>query len=198
MPAALESNESTLSIRLKQLRLERHLTQTQLSKASGVAVSTLSKIEHNLMSPTYDVLLKLAQGLNVDIAELFTHTPAPMGSGRRVIHRAGQGTAHETPFYRHELLCSELSHKHMMPFRSRIKAHTPDTTEQWSRHEGEEFALVLAGSVVLHTECYAPETLHPGDCFYIDSRMGHRLTCATGAEAEVLWISTKPRAGTDT
>ena len=186
------SSESALAERLRMLRAQRGWTLGQTSKASGVAASTLSKIENGLMSPTYDVLLRLASGLDIDLAELFTPARDHMGAGRRSIERKGEGEIHETPLYHHRVLCSQLSHKRMMPFFTQIKAHHVSDNEGWSRHEGEEFVYVLSGSIELHTEYYEPEILEAGDCFYIDSRMRHRVINRDGAQAEVLWVSTKP------
>lgn len=188
----VQEQESALAARLKALRLERGWTQGQTSRASGVASSTLSKIENGLMSPTYDVLLRLAHGLGVDVAELFSPAQAHMGAGRRSIERKGHGEVHETPLYRHVLLCSQLSHKQMMPFVTRIKAHDVQPEEGWSQHDGEEFVYVLSGAVVLHTEYYQPAILQAGDCFYIDSRMRHRVINHGPDDAEVLWVSTQP------
>ncbi|WP_066457634.1 helix-turn-helix domain-containing protein [Castellaniella caeni] len=188
----VRERQSALAGRLKSLRLQRGWTQGQAGEASGVSVSALSKIENGLVSPTYDVLLRLAHGLGVDIAELFVPAQAHMGAGRRSIERAGQGELHDTPLYRHQLLCSQLAHKSMMPFRSVIKAFSLAPDEGWSRHDGEEFVYVLAGAIELHTEYYQPVTLSAGDCFYIDSRMRHRVINAGAHESEVLWLSTTP------
>ena len=37
-------------------------------------------------------------------------------------------------------------------------------------HGGEEFAYVLEGTVVVHTEHYAPAVLKAGESIYFDSR----------------------------
>lgn len=189
---AVKERQSALAERLKSLRLRRGWTQGQAGDASGVSASAWSKIENGLMSPTYDVLLRLAHGLGVDVAELFVPAREHMGAGRRSIERAGEGEIHETPMYRHRLLCSQLSHKRMMPFRSTIKARDLAADEGWSRHEGEEFVYVLEGAVELHTEYYRSVILGAGDCFYIDSRMRHRLVNAGPRDAEVLWLSMAP------
>jgi len=189
---AVKERQSALAERLKSLRLGRGWTQGQAGDASGVSVSTWSKIENGLMSPTYDVLLRLAHGLGVDVAELFVPAREHMGAGRRSVERAGEGEIHETPMYRHRLLCSQLSHKRMMPFHSTIKARDLAADEGWSRHEGEEFVYVLEGAVELHTEYYRSVVLKAGDCFYIDSRMRHRLVNAGPRDAEVLWLSMAP------
>lgn len=188
----MQHSESALADRLRDLRMQRGWTLGLTSKASGVATSTLSKIENGLMSPTYDILLKLAKGLDLDVAELFAPAQAHMGAGRRSIERQGHGEIHETPMYHHQLLCSQLSHKRMMPFFTRIKARTVGENEGWSQHEGEEFVYVLRGAIELHTEYYQPALLAEGDCFYIDSRMRHRVINQGPSDAEVLWVSTKP------
>jgi len=183
--------EGDLPQRLRQLRNDRGWTLEQTGKASGIAASTLSKIENGLISPTYDVLLRLAAGLDLDLSELFAPASHSMGVGRRVIERKGDGKAHPTPYYDHLLLCAQLSHKRMMPFRTRINAFDIKETEGWSQHDGEEFVYVLKGQIVLHTEFYEPEVLGEGDSFYIDSRMRHKLVNATAEPAEVLWVTTQ-------
>ncbi len=185
------TTESELAERLRSLRRRRGWTLDQTSRASGVAASTLSKIENSLMSPTYDVLLRLASGLDVDVAELFASSQDHMGSGRRAISRSDQGKLHDTPLYEHRIVCAQLSHKKMMPFVTRIKKHEIDNDEGWSQHDGEEFVYVLSGSIQLHTEYYEPEILEAGDSFYIDSRMKHRVINHGAEDARVLWISTK-------
>ncbi|MFN3985645.1 MAG: helix-turn-helix domain-containing protein [Rhodocyclaceae bacterium] len=184
--------EQRLGARLRALRSEREWTLERLSKASGLARSTLSKIENGLLSPTYDALLKLAEGLSVDIAELFVAPAAQMGSGRRSITRRGEGAPHATPWYAHEVLCTDLAHKQMMPFVSTVRARADTAGGDWSRHQGEEFVYVLEGEVELHTEFYQPVRLCAGDSFYLDSRMGHRVISTGAGDARVLWVSTRP------
>jgi transcriptional regulator with XRE-family HTH domain len=185
-------SETALAGRIRSLRQQRGWTLGQASQATGVAPSSLSKIENGLTSPTYDVLLRIARGFNVDVAELFTPAQDHMGAGRRTIERAGNGELHDTPMYEHRVLCSQLANKRIMPFISRIKSHEIDPREGWSRHDGEEFVYVLKGSIELHTEFYQPAILHQGDCFYIDSRMLHRVINHGEEDAEVMWISTNP------
>lgn len=193
--AKTHAQKSALASRLKFLRQRRGLTQGRVSQASGISTPTLSKIENGQLSPTYDVLLRLAHGLQVDVTELFVTAQAHMGAGRCSIERRDCGEIHDTPLYRHRLLCSQLAHKKMMPFISRIKKRHLQAEEGWSRHEGEEFVYVLSGRIELHTEFYQPVTLDQGEGFYIDSRMRHRVVSASDADAEVLWVSTTPDVG---
>ena len=119
----MEGNkQSALALRLRALRQAREWTLKQAAAATGVSASTLSKIENGLLSPTYDNLIKIAAGLELDVAELFTAPDAHMGTGRRSLSRQGEGRQYETPYYDHRLLCTALSHKRMMPFHTRVKA----------------------------------------------------------------------------
>lgn len=181
-----------LGVRVRQLRKERSWTLEQASKNTGLAKSTLSKIENAQISPTYDALIKIATGMGLGLSELFAPTPTPpsAATGRRSITRGGRGVRHATPYYDHVLLCNELTQKDMVPFRSVITARDPGEFDDWSRHVGEEFVFVLRGSVTLYTEFYEPAELAAGDCWYIDSRMGHKVVSTSPENAEVLWVST--------
>ncbi len=183
---------SELGARIRGLRSQKEWTLDSAAKATGLARSTLSKIENGQMSPTYDALLKLARGFAVDISELFEpHAPEPdnaAGSGRRSITRAAQGQALATPVYQHQLLCNDLSNKLMTPFRSTVTARAFADFADWDRHEGEELLYVLQGEVELFTEFYEPERLAVGDCAYLDSRMGHRVISRSVEDAQVLWV----------
>lgn len=183
-------SEALLGQRVRAQRNKLDWTLEQTSHATGLARSTLSKIENGLMSPTYDALIKLAAGLKIDISELFEPSESIPGSGRRSISRKGTGQSHHTPYYDHVLLCNDMSNKDMIPFKTRILARSFDDFEEWSRHTGEEFVYVLTGEIELFTEYYEPVRLGPGDSWYIDSRMGHRVISVSPENAEVLWVST--------
>lgn len=189
------NKQSALAQRLRALRQTRAWTLKQAAEATGVSASTLSKIENSLLSPTYDNLIKIAAGLDLDVAELFTASDAHMGTGRRSLSRQGEGRQYETPYYDHRLLCTALSHKRMMPFHTRVKARSFDEFQDWSRHGGEEFVYVLEGEVQLYTEFYEPARLKAGESFYIDSRMGHRVISLSPEDAIVLWVSTHTDIG---
>ena len=190
-----DDKQSVLAQRLRALRRARTWTLKQAAAATGVSTSTLSKIENGLLSPTYDNLIKIAAGLDLDVAELFTASDAHMGTGRCSLSLAGEGRPYETPYYDHRLLCTTLSHKRMMPFHTRVKARAFEEFHDWSRHQGEEFVYVLEGEVRLYTEFYEPARLRAGESFYIDSRMGHRVISLSKEDALVLWMSTHADIG---
>ena len=53
---------------LRSLRTRKGWTLKQMSEQSGIPLSTLSKVEHDRLTLTYDKLLQLSQaGANVEI-----------------------------------------------------------------------------------------------------------------------------------
>jgi transcriptional regulator with XRE-family HTH domain len=181
-----------LGERLRKARLDGGWTLEDVSRRTGVARSTLSKIENGMMSPTFDILQKIVSGLSLDLVDLFDSRPHAPPPGRRSITRRGEGSRHPTRTYGLELLATDLIQKRFLPFKARIVARRLEDFDDWGRHDGEEFLLVLSGEVTLYTECYAPARLGPGDSAYLDSRMGHAVTSESKEDAEVLWVSSAP------
>jgi transcriptional regulator with XRE-family HTH domain len=177
-----------LGQRVRGIRVSKRLTLEQAGKRSGLAPSTLSKIENDQMSPTFDVLQKVATGLDIDMDELLAAPHQAPPSGRRSVTLAGQGRLHRTPTYEHEFLCTELTHKLSVPSRTRVRARSVKDFPDWVRHEGDDFLLVLEGAVELHTEFYEPVRLTVGDSIYYDAKMGHLCISVSAEDALVLWV----------
>ena len=53
--------------RIKTLRLEQELTQTEIAKKIGVCQNTYSNYEHGIINIPLDILIKLADFYNVSI-----------------------------------------------------------------------------------------------------------------------------------
>ncbi len=181
---------------LRGLRAERGWTLAELSSRTGLPVSTLSKVENNKMTLTYDKMVRNATGLNIDIGVLFAapqHEPDPPSaplSGRRSITRADEGRVIETPVARQTYPAADLLDKQLVPLLMEVKARS---LEQWGpllRHPGEEFILVLEGTLELHTEYYAPVLLSEGDSIYFDSDMAHGYVAAGEERCRILSANT--------
>ena len=178
-----------LGSRVRDLRKARSWTLEQAAQQAGLARSTLSKIENGQMSPTYDALKKLAVGLDISVPQLFTPPVKDQINGRMVITKNGQGTAHATATYEHELLADGLTKKQMLPYRARVRARSIDEFDGWVRHDGEEFLYVLTGVIRLYTEFYEPIEMRRGDTAYYDASMGHNVISLSDEDATILWVT---------
>jgi len=178
-----------LGERVRELRKERGWTLEQAAVQAGLARSTLSKIENGQMSPTYEALKKLAEGLAISVPQLFTPPSRAQVSGRMAVTKQGEGQAHATATYEHELLAGPLRAKQMLPYRARIRARDVAEFDGWVRHDGEEFLYVLTGVVRLYTEFYEPVDLRRGDSAYYDATMGHNVISLSEEDATILWVT---------
>ncbi|PSW20364.1 XRE family transcriptional regulator [Photobacterium sanctipauli] len=178
-----------LGKRLKEIRTAHGLTLEEASKRTGLARSTLSKIENEQISPTFQAMQKLASGLDIDIPQLFSPPKQITATGRRDITRKEEGKPHPTTTYEHELLATQLTKKKMMPFKSRIRAREFEDYSDWIRHDGEEFLLVLEGEITFFSEFYEPVNLSEGDSVYYDATMGHMLVSVSEQDAHILWVT---------
>lgn len=178
-----------LGRRVREIRKARGWTLEQAANQAGLARSTLSKIENGQMSPTYDALKKLAVGLEIPVPQLFTAPRQTQVNGRMTVTRTGEGLAHPTATYEHEMLAGALTKKTMLPYRARIRARDMAEFDGWVRHDGEEFLYVLTGVVRLYTEFYEPVELRRGDSAYYDAAMGHNVVSVSDDDATILWVT---------
>src|SRR5690349_482883 len=181
----------TLGHILKELRGHRNWTLREMSERSGIPVSTLSKVENDRLTLTYDKLLQLSENLQIPISELFAETdPGEEGvTARRSIGRLDDAVRVTTPNYDYYYLCTELRRKRMIPVLTRIRAKSLDEFGDLVSHSGEEYIHVLEGAIVVHTEFYDPVILNAGEAIYIDSNMGHAYVADEGCdEALVLGV----------
>lgn len=187
---------TTVGGRIRQLRRSRRWTLKQLSEASGIPLSTLSKVETGLVSLNVEKLLKVCAALDVDVMQLVAPADGssaapgntdPVVTGRRSITRAGQARRVETGHAAYEHHATDFLRRRLSPAVLELKAgDTPDLIH----HQGEEFIYVLEGVVEVLSEFYEPTVLQAGESIYIDSTMGHNVRAVGKKPARVLNIMT--------
>jgi transcriptional regulator with XRE-family HTH domain len=183
-----------LGAALRAIRDEMKLTLADVSSRTGLAVSTLSKVENGLMSLTYDKLVQLSEGLRLDFNSILTGTVPQQGrteelmrpTARRSITRGQEGLRVETKDYDYIYLSSDLSKRAMVPILITVKARSTVKIPNFSEHHGEEFFYVLNGPIEMRSEHYEPVLLNVGDSMYFDSTMKHVMLSASEADGLIL------------
>jgi transcriptional regulator with XRE-family HTH domain len=192
-------NRPTLGKLLRNLRARNGWTLSQMSARIGIPVSTLSKVEHERLTLTYDKLLQVSQRLGIQMSELFAGQQPEAEAAvtaRRSIGRQTDAIRVETANYDYYYLCPELRRKRMVPVLTRIRAKSAAAFGDLVRHPGEEYIYVLEGKVEVHTEFYDPVVLNVGESIYIDSNMGHAYLVSEGyEEALVLGVCSSAAEG---
>jgi transcriptional regulator with XRE-family HTH domain len=179
-----------LGAKLAEIRQSRKLTLKNLAELTGIPASTLSKVQNQQRTLSFENLVKLARGLRMELSDMFSEQAVDIKTGRRSITRRGDGAKEATDHFAFELLCNDLRNKRMNPAIMEISATTLKQAGGLNRHAGEEFIYVISGSIELHSEDYASVTLQEGDSVYIDSTSGHAYVNAGKKPACILAVTT--------
>lgn len=186
-----------LGAALKALRRKQGWTLAEVSRRTGLPISSLSRIENDQMSPTFDKLSRISAGLQVDLSTLLGGGNGAdveeSGGGRRSIARAGEGKAIETTNYSYVYPIWDLLNKSLIPIVVELHARSLQEFGDLIQHAGEEYAFVLEGEVDLYTSHYTPVRLKTGDSIYFDSGMGHAYVAAIEGPCRILSMCSAPK-----
>ncbi|WP_110183033.1 helix-turn-helix domain-containing protein [Nocardioides solisilvae] len=162
--------------RLRQLRLEREATLTDLAEETGISVSTLSRLESGQRKPTLELLLPLARAHRVALDEL---VDAPEAGDPRIRPR---------PVVRHGRTFLQLTRRPggLQSFKI-VLPPEPGVRPTLQTHEGYEWLYVLSGRVrlLLGTRDLV---LEPGEVVEFDTRTPHWVGNPGPTAAEALAV----------
>ena len=174
---------------LRSHRQEKGYTLDQVAQLTGIAKSTISKIENNQTSPSFETLQQITQGLNIHLPQLFERVEdKPKPYGRLDITRGDKQKLYSTQSYDYQQHSDQIANKKLSPRVLTIKARSTQELNGWIKDDGEGFLYVLQGSIILYSEFYEPITLHKGDSTYYDCNMGHNFLASGEDTARVLWV----------
>ena len=167
----------TVGPRLRALRKERDITLADLSEATGISESTLSRLESGGRKPTLELLLPLAKVHGIPLDEL---VGAPATGDPRI---------HLRPIKRHGRTFVPLTRrpggiqafKQIIPPARGPQVPTPQT------HEGYEWLYVLSGRVRLILGEQELE-LRAGEAAEFDTHVPHWMGAAGTEAAEMLCL----------
>lgn len=187
-------DRTQVGARLRSIRKNQKLTLKQLSERSGVALSTLSKMELAQVSVSYEKLAAAARALGVDIAQLFT--PAPNLTQARsaqvqptvVSTTIADAPGYSTGNYDYHPMAGDFPGRSMTPMYARIFARELQQFEDYIRHPGQEFALVLSGRVRIQFETGEAVSIGPQETAYFNSSVGHIYLAEGEEDAEVMVV----------
>jgi len=176
-----------IGTRMKELRLQRGLSQRALAKRAGVTNGLISQIEQNKISPSVGSLKKILDVLSLSLADFFTSDQPQMphhfytkkslldlGSADVAIFLVGANVRHRAMSILHE-----------------VYAPGADTGPQMLSHAGEEGGVVIKGKIEI-TVANAVQTLGPGDAYYFESRLPHRFRNVGASPCEIVSANAPP------
>ncbi|MBW1999107.1 MAG: helix-turn-helix domain-containing protein [Deltaproteobacteria bacterium] len=180
-----------LGAKLKELRIRKGLSQTELAKLVGVTSSTISQIESNLIYPSLTALLKMAEVLSVDVSSFFKDTAEIKG---RVVFPGGDSVEVSGPAFSPEginarrLTPMDFDTK-AEPYLIKIPAHA-SLSSHFFAHKGEEIGYLLSGHLELKVEerTYRAKA---GDIICLTTQMPSRWVNPGPDRVSLLWFKIK-------
>ncbi|MFJ2031164.1 helix-turn-helix domain-containing protein [Streptosporangium sp. NPDC087985] len=161
--------------RLRVLRQQRGATLAQLSGATGISVSTLSRLESGQRKPTLELLLLLARVHQLPLDEL---VGAPATGDPRV---------HQRPIIRNGTTFIPLTRRPggLQAYKMVIPARWPACGPEQRVHEGYEWIYVLSGRLSLLLGEKEIVLTH-GEVAEFDTHIPHAFSNPYPEPAEVL------------
>lgn len=161
--------------RLRALRQQRDVTLTDLSAATGISVSTLSRLESGTRRPTLELLLPLARTHGVTLDELVDAPPT------------GDPRVHLRPITHHGRTTIPLTRRPggIQAFKTVVPGTRTPSEPDPQTHEGYEWLYVLDGRLRLVLGEH-DLVLEPGEAAEFDCRTPHWFGPADARPVEFL------------
>ena len=160
---------------MRELRRRRETTLADLSAATGISVSTLSRLESGARRPTLELLLPLARAHGVTLDELVGAPPT--GDPRIHLRPVTRGGMTMLPLTRRP--GGIQAYKLVLPAGSRRSEPDPKS------HEGYEWLYVLGGRLRLVLGDH-DLVLGPGEAAEFDTRVPHWFGATSDEAVEFL------------
>lgn len=177
MPDDLADALTTVGPRLRALRQRTEATLAQLSEATGISVSTLSRLESGQRKPTLELLLPLARAHGVTLDELVETPPTE------------DPRIQAEPIIRHGRTFVPLTRQPggLQAYKVIFPPDGESADDDLRTHEGYEWLYVLSGRLRLRIGEH-DLVLGPGEAAEFDTRLPHLVTNAGKREVELLML----------
>lgn len=181
--------------KIKSLRENQSISVEELAERSGLSTEQIERIENNIDLPSLAPLIKIARVLGVRLGT-FLDDQDEMGP---VVCRKSEATdsisfsnnaIQSRKHVEYHSLSKSKADRHMEPFIIDVTP-TEDNDFVLSSHEGEEFIMVLEGTMEIS---YGKHTylLEEGDTIYYDSIVPHHVHAYQGQAAKILAVIYTP------
>ena len=180
--------------KIKALRENQGISLEQLAERAGLAIEQIDRIENNIDLPSLAPLIKIARVLGVRLGT-FLDDQEELGP---VVCRKREATdsisfsnnAIQSRKHMYHSLSKSKADRHMEPFIIDVTP-TDDNAFVLSSHEGEEFIMVMSGTMEIS---YGKHTylLEEGDSIYYDSIVPHHVHAYQGQAAKILAVIYTP------
>lgn len=173
-----------IASRIRELREACEYTQEKLAKELGIPVEQYKEYEQDGKNVPISVIYEIANLFGVDFTEIITGTSAKLDTYHVVKRGFGKSTD-RYPGYRFEDLAFRYGKKIMQPLL--VTLEPSDEPAALVTHKGQEFNLVLQGSIVVVFDD-KEIILEEGDSIYFNPTHPHGQRCYGDQKARFLTV----------
>ena len=172
--------------KIRELRIEKNLTQEELANRAELSKGFISQLERNLTSPSIATLIDILQCLGTNLTEFFAEE-----SDEQIVFRKDDFFVKKDTELRNtiEWIIPNAQKNMMEPILLTLEAG--GSTYLDVPHEGEEFGYVLHGSIQIHVGRKV-HTAKKGESFYFTPHSEHYITANKTSGAKIIWVTTPP------
>ena len=173
-----------IGFKIKELRMERGLTQEELADRAELSKGFISQVENNLTSPSIATLTDILQCLGTDLNDFFNDTK----DEQIVFSKEDYFEKNDSELKNSiQWIIPNAQKNTMEPIL--LTLEQGGSTYPDNPHEREEFGYVLKGSVEIHIggKIYKAKK---GESFYYEAKYSHHIESKKGAT--IIWVSSPP------
>ena len=170
--------------KIKQLRLQLNLSQSELADRCELTKGYISQLENDLTSPSIATLIDILSALGTDLAEFFKKE-----DDERVVFQTDEFIEKQEGGMLLKWIIPNAQKNEMEPILVELEAGASTSLD--FPHEGEEFGFVLEGKLSIELG----KSIHnakKGEAFYYTADKSHRITNSGKSNAKFIWVSTPP------
>ena len=177
----------TVNQRIRSFMERRQMTAQDLAGLTGLTTEFINTMLGEDVYPPLGPMMKIARALGVRLGTFLDDqdacNPYIVRKAERTAEFSVLGKKNKAAALNFYSLGKGKTDRHMEPFFIEILPESA-SEKQLSSHEGEEFIIVVSGSIEL---LYGDEThvLEEGDCLYYDSVVPHYVSCRGESKAEI-------------
>ena len=179
--------DNEIGLRLKNIRVQKQLSQRQLARQSGVANATISQIEAGKLNPTVSMLKKVLDGFPISLGEFFGDE---FELRDRVFFRAGELTEIADGGVSFRQVGANLGNRAIQLIQECYQPGS-GTGKHAITHEGEECGIILSGRLEV-TVGDETAILRKGDAYYFKSHQPHQFRNPGNEPCELITACTPP------
>jgi len=171
--------------RVRALRSQQGMTLSELAEATGLSASMVSTVERGRTAPSLGTLARLASGLGVRVASLFSAVPADESPVLRVADQI----VDTTPGGLVRRLAVFQPEKDVEVY---VDEYAPGASHasRPSQHPGQEYGVLLEGAL----EVELGDEVHvvgAGDAIHYEAKQAHLIRNTGQRTARAVWVNVR-------